>query len=40
MLTIAVVGLGATLVTDGKLQIGALIGANILAARALLPIIS
>ena len=40
VLTIAVVGLGATLVTDGKLQIGALIGANILAARALLPIIS
>ena len=39
VLTIAVVGLGATLVTDGKLQIGALIGANILAARALLPII-
>ena len=40
VLTIAVVGLGATLVTDGKLQIGALIGANILAARALLPIIA
>tara|TARA_B100000686_G_scaffold304287_1_gene341795 strand:- start:4484 stop:6112 length:1629 start_codon:yes stop_codon:yes gene_type:complete len=40
VLTIAVVGLGATLVTDGQLQIGALIGANILAARALLPIIT
>ncbi|MEE2694133.1 MAG: ATP-binding cassette domain-containing protein [Pseudomonadota bacterium] len=40
VLTIAVVGLGATLVTDGKLEIGALIGANILAARALLPIIA
>ena len=40
LLTIAVVGIGATLVTHGALQIGALIGINILAARALMPIVS
>ena len=39
MLTISVIGYGATLAVDGQISVGALIGANILAARALMPII-
>ena len=39
LLTISVIGYGATLAVDGQISVGALIGANILAARALMPII-
>ena len=39
LLTIAVIGWGATLAVDGQISVGALIGANILAARALMPLI-
>ncbi len=39
ILTVIVITVGATMVTTGSLDIGALIGVNILAARALLPII-
>ena len=39
LLTIFVIGWGATLAVDGQISVGALIGANILAARALLPMI-
>ena len=39
ILTILIISVGATMVTKGVLDIGVLIGANILAARALLPII-
>ena len=39
LLTISVIGWGATLAVDGQISVGALIGANILAARALMPII-
>ncbi|MSO85281.1 MAG: ATP-binding cassette domain-containing protein [Rhodospirillales bacterium] len=38
LLTVAVITLGAILVVKGKFDVGALIGANILAARALSPI--
>ena len=38
LMSVAVIAVGATLVVDGKLDIGAMIGANILAARALQPI--
>ena len=38
-LTVFVIGWGATLAVDGQISVGALIGANILAARALMPII-
>lgn len=38
LLSVAVIGVGATLVVQGKLDVGAMIGANILAARALQPI--
>ena len=38
LLTIALIGWGATLAVDGQISVGALIGANILAARALMPI--
>ncbi len=37
-MTIAVIGVGATMVVDGDLSVGAMIGVNILAARALGPI--
>ncbi len=37
LLTIAVIGTGALQVVQGSLTLGALIGANILAARALMP---
>ena len=39
LLTITVIGWGATLAVDGQISVGALIGANILAARALMPLI-
>ena len=39
LLTISVIGWGATLAVDGQISVGALIGANILAARALMPVI-
>ena len=39
LLTISIIGWGATLAVDGQISVGALIGANILAARALMPII-
>ena len=39
VLTILIISVGATMVTRGALDIGALLGVNILAARALLPII-
>jgi len=39
LMTIAVIGWGATLAVDGQISVGALIGANILAARALMPLI-
>ncbi len=39
LLTISVIGWGATLAVDGQISVGALIGANILAARALMPLI-
>ncbi len=38
-LTVIIISIGALLVVDGKLDVGAMIGANILAARALMPII-
>jgi ATP-binding cassette subfamily C protein LapB len=38
LLTISIIGWGATLAVDGQISVGALIGANILAARALMPI--
>lgn len=38
LMSIATMGIGAVLVVQGELDIGALIGANILAARALQPI--
>ena len=38
LLTVFVIGWGATLAVDGQISVGALIGANILAARALMPI--
>ena len=38
LLTVAVISYGAVLVVKGKFDVGALIGANILAARALSPI--
>jgi len=38
-LTVIIITVGAMMVTSGALDIGALIGVNILAARALLPII-
>jgi ATP-binding cassette subfamily C protein LapB len=37
-LTVAIIGWGATLSVAGEISVGALIGANILAARALMPI--
>ena len=40
LLTIVIISAGALLVVDGRLDIGAMIGANILAARALMPIVS
>ena len=39
-LTVIIISIGAVLVVDGKLDVGAMIGANILAARALMPIVS
>ena len=39
ILTVAVIGWGATLAVDGQISVGALIGANILAARCLMPIV-
>ena len=39
LLTISIIGWGATLAVDGQISVGALIGANILAARALMPLI-
>ena len=38
LLTVFIIGWGATLAVDGQISVGALIGANILAARALMPI--
>ena len=38
LMTATLMAVGAILVVEGKLDVGALIGANILAARALLPI--
>lgn len=40
LLTVAVISMGAVLVVEGHLDIGEMIGANILAARALAPIVS
>ena len=37
-MTVVIIGWGATLAVDGQISVGALIGANILAARALMPI--
>ena len=37
-MTVFIIGWGATLAVDGQISVGALIGANILAARALMPI--
>jgi ATP-binding cassette subfamily C protein LapB len=39
LLTIIIIGWGAVLAVDGEISVGALIGANILAARAIAPII-
>ncbi len=39
LLTIIIIALGAMLAVDGEISVGALIGANILAARAISPII-
>lgn len=39
MLSVAIVAVGATLVIAGEMDVGAMIGANILAARALGPIV-
>ena len=38
LLSVAVIGIGATLVVQGDLDVGTMMSANILAARALLPI--
>ena len=38
LMSVAVIGTGAALVVAGKLDVGAMIGANILAARALQPV--
>ncbi len=38
-LTVFVIGWGAVLAVDGQISVGALIGANILASRALMPVI-
>ena len=38
LMTIFIIGWGATLAVDGQISVGALIGANILAARALAPL--
>ncbi len=38
LMSVAVIGIGAMLVVVGKLDVGAMIGANILAARALQPV--
>jgi len=40
ILTVAVITVGAVLVVDGHLDIGEMIGANILAARALTPVVA
>jgi len=40
ILTVGVIAMGAVFVVDGQLDIGEMIGANILAARALAPIVS
>ena len=40
ILTVAVITVGAVLVVDGYLDIGEMIGANILAARALTPVVA
>ena len=40
ILTVAVITVGAVLVVDGHLDIGEMIGANILAARALAPVVA
>ncbi len=37
-LTVIIIGWGATLAVDGQISVGALIGANILASRAIMPI--
>ena len=37
-MSVAVVAVGATLVVMGKMDVGAMIGGNILAARALQPV--
>ena len=39
LLTVIIISVGALLVVDGNLDVGAMIGANILAARALMPIV-
>ena len=39
LLTVVIIGWGAVLAVDGEISVGALIGANILAARALAPIV-
>ena len=39
LLTIIIIGWGAVLAVDGEISVGALIGANILAARAIAPIV-
>ena len=39
LLTVLIISVGALLVVDGKLDVGTMIGANILAARALMPIV-
>lgn len=38
LMSVAVIGIGATLVVAGKMDVGAMIGGNILASRALQPI--
>ena len=38
LLSVAVIGIGATLVVQGELEVGTMMGANILSARALQPI--
>jgi ATP-binding cassette subfamily C protein LapB len=39
LLTVLIISVGALLVVDGELDVGTMIGANILAARALMPIV-
>ena len=39
LLTVIIIAWGAVLAVDGEISVGALIGANILAARALAPIV-